>query len=73
MTAGITDAAHAVEGVITMRLLPARPRLLALGEPTHGEDVLLDLRNDPFRQLVERERYRPIAFECDRRRRRTRG
>ena len=48
-----------------MGLLPARPRLLALGEPTHGEDVLLDLRNDLFRQLVEQEGYRTIAIESD--------
>lgn len=48
-----------------MGLLPARPRLLALGEPTHGEDVLLELRNDLFRQLVEREHYRIIAIESD--------
>jgi len=48
-----------------MGLLPTRPRLLALGEPTHGEDVLLDVRNDLFRQLVEREGYRTIAVESD--------
>jgi erythromycin esterase-like protein len=48
-----------------MTLLPARPRLLALGEPTHGEDVLLELRNDLFRQLVEQEGYRTIAMESD--------
>lgn len=48
-----------------MGLLPARPRLLALGEPTHGEDVLLELRNDLFRQLVEQEGYRTIAIESD--------
>jgi erythromycin esterase-like protein len=48
-----------------MRLLPARPRLLALGEPTHGEDVLLELRNDLFRQLVEEQGYRTIALESD--------
>jgi erythromycin esterase-like protein len=36
-----------------------------LGEPTHGEDVLLDLRNDLFRQLVEQERYRTITIESD--------
>ncbi|MEU4642444.1 erythromycin esterase family protein [Micromonospora sp. NPDC023814] len=48
-----------------MGLLPARPRLLALGEPTHGEDVLLDVRNELFRQLVEREGYRTIAIESD--------
>jgi erythromycin esterase-like protein len=48
-----------------MALLPARPRLLALGEPTHGEDDLLRLRNDLFRQLVEQEGYRTIAVESD--------
>jgi erythromycin esterase-like protein len=48
-----------------MGLLPARPRLLALGEPTHGEDVLLEVRNDLYRQLVEQEAYRTIAIESD--------
>ncbi|MFG3711671.1 erythromycin esterase family protein [Micromonospora sp. NPDC047730] len=48
-----------------MGLLPARPRLLALGEPTHGEDALLDVRNELFRQLVEREGYQTIAVESD--------
>ena len=65
MTAGIKDAAHVVDAATVMGLLPARPRLLALGEPTHGEDVLLDLRNDLFRQLVEQEGYRTIAIESD--------
>ncbi len=48
-----------------MRLLPTRPQLLALGEPTHGEEALLDLRNELFRQLVEQEGYRTIAIESD--------
>ncbi|WP_367134308.1 MULTISPECIES: erythromycin esterase family protein [Streptomyces] len=71
MATDIKDAAHAVEAAALMRLLPARPRLLALGEPTHGEDALLDLRNDLFRQLVqlvelvEEEGYRTIAIESD--------
>src|SRR4051794_8762369 len=65
MTAGITDAAHVVDPATVMGLLPARPRLLALGEPAHGEDVLLELRNDLFRQLVEQEGYRTIAIESD--------
>ncbi|PZF92092.1 erythromycin esterase family protein [Micromonospora deserti] len=65
MTAGITDTAHVVDAATVMRLLTARPRLLALGEPTHGEDVLLELRNDLFRQLVELEGYRTIAIESD--------
>jgi erythromycin esterase-like protein len=65
MTTDIKDTAHAVEAAAVMRLLPARPRLLALGEPTHGEDALLDLRNELFRQLVEQEGYRTIAIESD--------
>lgn len=65
MTAGIKEAAHVVDAATVMGLLPTRPRLLALGEPTHGEDVLLDLRNDLFRQLVEQEGYRTIAIESD--------
>jgi erythromycin esterase-like protein len=65
MTADITAAAHAVDPATVMGLLPARPRLLALGEPAHGEDVLLELRNDLFRQLVEQEGYRTIAIESD--------
>jgi erythromycin esterase-like protein len=56
---------HAVDGAAVMSLLPARPRLLALGEPTHGEDVLLTVRNELFRQLVEQEGYRTIALESD--------
>ncbi|MGW1162380.1 erythromycin esterase family protein [Streptomyces sp. NPDC002513] len=65
MATDIKDTAHAVEAAAVMRLLPARPRLLALGEPTHGEDALLDLRNALFRQLVEQEGYRTIAIESD--------
>jgi erythromycin esterase-like protein len=65
MTAGITAAAHAVDPAAVMGLLPARPRLLALGEPTHGEDVLLELRNDLFRELAGQEGYRTIAIESD--------
>jgi erythromycin esterase-like protein len=65
MTAGTKDIAHAVEAATVMRLLPTRPRLLALGEPTHGEDTLLDVRNELFRQLVEQEGYRTIAIESD--------
>ncbi|MFP1625281.1 erythromycin esterase family protein [Streptomyces sp. 5K101] len=65
MATDIKDTAHAVDAAAVMRLLPARPRLLALGEPTHGEDTLLDLRNQLFRQLVEEEGYRTIAIESD--------
>ncbi|GIM96653.1 erythromycin esterase family protein [Paractinoplanes toevensis] len=48
-----------------MDLFPGRPRVLALGEPTHGADLLLEARNDLFRQLVEQEGYRTIAMESD--------
>ncbi|MFF8908692.1 erythromycin esterase family protein [Streptomyces olivaceoviridis] len=65
MATDIKGTAPAVEAVAVMGLLPARPRLLALGEPTHGEDTLLDLRNEFFRQLVEQEGYRTIAIESD--------
>src|SRR3954453_8516820 len=64
MTAVLTGAAHVVDPATVMGLLPARPRLLALGEPTHGEDVLLEVRNELFRQLVP-EGYRTIAIESD--------
>ncbi|MEV4514748.1 erythromycin esterase family protein [Dactylosporangium sp. NPDC049525] len=58
MTAALTAAS-------VMGLLPGRPRLLALGEPTHGDEVLLGVRNDLFRQLVEQEGYRTITIESD--------
>ncbi|MYX16254.1 erythromycin esterase [Streptomyces sp. SID8374] len=64
-TARIAPTAHAVEAAAVMKLLPARPRVLALGEPTHGEDTLLDVRNELFRQLVDQEGYRTIAIESD--------
>ncbi|MFJ3880951.1 erythromycin esterase family protein [Streptomyces sp. NPDC090077] len=60
----ITDTVHAFRASALLRMLPERPRLLALGEPTHGEETLLHLRNDLFRQLVE-EGYRTIAIESD--------
>nr|WSZ95717.1 erythromycin esterase family protein [Streptomyces sp. NBC_00857] len=65
MATDIKETAHSVEAAAVMRLLPARPRLLALGEPTHGEDTLLDLRNELFQQLVGQEGYRTITIESD--------
>ena len=65
MAPDIKDTTHAFEAAAVMSLLPARPRILALGEPTHGEDALLDLRNELFRRLVEEEGYRTIAIESD--------
>ncbi|BCJ49272.1 erythromycin esterase [Actinoplanes sp. NBRC 14428] len=54
-----------VDASTLMALLPGRPRLLALGEPTHGEDDLLRVRNDLFRGLVEEHGYRTITIESD--------
>lgn len=65
MAADITDTARPVDARAVLGLLPGRPRVLALGEPTHGEDALLDLRNALFRQLVEQEGYRTVAIESD--------
>ena len=65
MTAALTDTAQPVDGRHRDGAAPVRPRLLALGEPTHGEDTLLDLRNELFRQLVEQQGYRTIAIESD--------
>ncbi|MFG3258744.1 erythromycin esterase family protein [Streptomyces sp. NPDC048172] len=61
----LSGTTHAVDGTAVMELLPARPRILALGEPVHGEPALLDVRNALFRQLVEEEGYRTIAIESD--------
>ncbi|MER0443728.1 erythromycin esterase family protein [Streptomyces sp. Edi4] len=65
MAIDIKGTAHAVAASCVMKLLPGRPRVLALGEPTHGEPTLLGLRNELFRQLVEQEGYRTIAVESD--------
>ncbi|MFD3826346.1 erythromycin esterase family protein [Streptomyces sp. NPDC058625] len=65
MTHRIKDAVRAVDAGGVMELLSGRPRVLALGEPTHGEDALLGLRNELFSQLVEQEGYRTIAIESD--------
>jgi erythromycin esterase-like protein len=65
MATDIKDTVQPVDSAAIMGLLPARPRLLGLGEPTHGSETLLGLRNELFRQLVEREGYRTIALETD--------
>ncbi|MFI8103936.1 erythromycin esterase family protein [Streptomyces sp. NPDC086023] len=66
MTTRSRYTARPVEASAVLRLLHGRrPRVLALGEPTHGEELLLDVRNDLFRQLVEEEGYRTIAIESD--------
>ncbi|WP_432077664.1 erythromycin esterase family protein [Streptomyces sp. YPW6] len=65
MVNDIEDIAHAVEAASAMGLFASPPRILALGEPTHGVDAPLRLRNGLFRQLVEQEGYRTIAVESD--------
>jgi erythromycin esterase-like protein len=65
MVAAVRDAAYPVDATSVMKLLPARPQLLALGEPVHGQEDLLALRNALFQELVERERFRTIAIESD--------
>ncbi|GHH50873.1 erythromycin esterase family protein [Streptomyces candidus] len=65
MTTDLKSMTRSVTAASVMELLPGRPRVLALGEPTHGEDVLLDVRNELFRQLVEQEGYRTVAIESD--------
>ncbi|MFB7255791.1 erythromycin esterase family protein [Streptomyces nojiriensis] len=65
MPIDIKDIARAVDAAAVMEPFAARPRLLALGEPTHGEDTLLEVRNELFRQLVAHGDYRTIAIESD--------
>ncbi|PNY80812.1 erythromycin esterase family protein [Deinococcus koreensis] len=45
--------------------LPATPRLLALGEPTHGIEAFPAWRNRLFRTLVQEHGFRSIALESD--------
>lgn len=65
MTVSLKDAVRTVGAASLVELLGSRPRVLALGEPTHGEDALLDVRNDLFRRLVEEDGYRIFAIESD--------
>ncbi|MEV5572236.1 erythromycin esterase family protein [Spirillospora sp. NPDC052269] len=65
MTASIGDAARPFTGESLASLLPATTRVLGLGEPTHGAEAFLELRNEFFRHLVEHEGYRSIAIESD--------
>lgn len=65
MAPDIKDTVHPLDSAAIMSLLPGRPRVLALGEPTHGAETLLGLRNELFQQLVEQEGYRTIALETD--------
>ena len=61
------DGSHDLGAALTHFLvaLEAKPQLLGLGEPMHGEEEFPRLRNQVFQQLVEREGYRSIAIESD--------
>ena len=62
----VRDSVRSVDSDSVLELLAGRrPRVLALGEPTHGEDVLFEVRNELFRGLVEHHGYRTIAVESD--------
>lgn len=65
MVTRIEDTVHPVDAPSVLGLFRSPPRLLALGEPAHGEDTLLEIRNAVFRQLVEQAGYRTVAIESD--------
>jgi erythromycin esterase-like protein len=65
MTALIQDAARPFTGSALTALLSPTTRLLGLGEPTHGVEAFLELRNELFRHLVEHDGYRSITIESD--------
>ncbi|MFF4342048.1 erythromycin esterase family protein [Kitasatospora sp. NPDC001540] len=65
MTPSLQDAARPFSAAALTDLVPAGTRLLALGEPTHGAEEFLDLRNELFRHLVADHGYRSIALESD--------
>ncbi|MFK3979938.1 erythromycin esterase family protein [Micromonospora sp. NPDC050397] len=65
MTALTEAAARPFSGGALNALLSPTIRLLGLGEPTHGVDAFLELRNDLFRHLVEHEGYRSVTIESD--------
>ncbi|MEU5388951.1 hypothetical protein ABZ391_34605, partial [Kitasatospora cineracea] len=61
MTPQLRAAARPFSAAALTDLVPAGTRLLALGEPTHGAEEFLDLRNELFRHLVTAHGYRSIA------------
>ncbi|WP_043262964.1 erythromycin esterase family protein [Streptomyces sp. CT34] len=65
MTASIQDAARPFTGGALTALLSPSTRLLGLGEPTHGVEAFLELRNEFFHHLVAHEGYRSITIESD--------
>ena len=65
MTALLRGAARPFSGSALTALVSPATRLLGLGEPTHGVEAFLELRNELFRHLVARHGYRSITIESD--------
>ncbi|MGI5170909.1 erythromycin esterase family protein [Spirillospora sp. CA-253888] len=65
MAETIRDAARPFTGDVLAASLSPATRLFGLGEPTHGVEAFLELRNELFRHLVEHEGFRSIALESD--------
>ncbi|MFI6517877.1 erythromycin esterase family protein [Spirillospora sp. NPDC050679] len=65
MSESIRDAARPFTGGDLAASLSPTARLFGLGEPTHGVEVFLELRNEFFRHLVEHQGCRSIALESD--------
>lgn len=65
MPVSLPEFVRSIDVDSIMRLFSTPPRLLAVGEPTHGAEPVLDFRNRIFRQLVEHEHYKIIALESD--------
>lgn len=57
------DLGPALDAFLATR--PAPPRVLALGEPTHGIEAFGLLRNALLRHLVEHAGFRAVAVESD--------
>nr|WP_052478606.1 erythromycin esterase family protein [Kibdelosporangium sp. MJ126-NF4] len=55
------DVGPAINAFLETR--PVRPRVLGLGEPTHGLESLTRLRQRVFQHLVEKHGYRALAME----------
>ncbi|WP_227997905.1 erythromycin esterase family protein [Nocardia australiensis] len=49
-----------------LAVLPARPTMLGLGEPTHSCEHFAQLRNQIVRTLVLQQGYRAVVLETDR-------
>jgi erythromycin esterase-like protein len=64
-SSGVDDPLLATAVRRFVAALPAPPRLLALGEPTHGEPAFPRLRNRIF-ELLAGHGFRSIAIESDR-------